>query len=31
MDLGSDCNLQPEESLTAALNSNTGLFAVVKQ
>lgn len=31
MDLGSDSNLQPEESLTAALNSSRGLFAVVKQ
>lgn len=31
MDLGSDSNLQRETSLTAALNSNKGLFAVVKQ
>lgn len=31
MDLGSDSNLQHETSLTVALNSNKGLFAVVKQ
>lgn len=31
MDLGSDSNLQCGTSLTVALNSNKGLFAVVKQ
>lgn len=31
MDLGSDSNLQCGTSLTVALNSKKGLFAVVKQ
>lgn len=31
MDLGSYSNLQHEPSLAAALNSNRGLFAIVKQ
>lgn len=31
MDLGSYSNLQREASLAVALNSNRGLFAVVKQ